>query len=337
MLKNLKRNLMIGLALAVGLYFVLGLYADFGSLAEAFKSFSWQLFPLALLLVLVNYLVRFIKWEYLIRVLDIRLPAIPSFIIFISGLTMTISPAKMGEVMKSFLLKDYRDVPISRSSPVVVAERTTDVIGVVILGSAGTLAYNFGRGVLALTIVLMVLFITLIQIRSLCLKLLHVAERLPLIRRFASHLEEFYESAYVLLKARHLVPTVVLSTIGWFFECVAAYVCLRGLGVDLPLSLVMFIFVIASLAGALAMIPGGLGVAEGSMTGLLVANGVEKDAAVAGTMLIRLATFWFAILLGLIGLSLYGLIPGKTGSGELATAEIGENPGTNPGTGNKEY
>ena len=59
------------------------------------------------------------------------------------------------------------------------------------------------------------------------------------------------------------------------------------------------------------MIPGGLGVAEGSMTGLLVTNGFEKDIAVAGTLLIRLATFWFAILLGLAGLLLYGLIPGR--------------------------
>ncbi|MFA5808826.1 MAG: lysylphosphatidylglycerol synthase transmembrane domain-containing protein [Thermoleophilia bacterium] len=325
MMKKLKRNLTIGLALAVGLYFVMGLYADFPSLAEAFRSFSWQYFPIALGLVFVNYLIRFIKWEYLIRVLDIRIPAVPSFVIFMSGLTMTISPAKMGEVMKSFLLKDYRDVPVSRSSPVIVAERATDVIGVVILGSAGTLAYGFGREVLAITIVLMALFITIIQIRSLCFRLIHLAERLPLIRRFAHHFEEFYESAYVLLKARHLVPTVILSTAGWFFECLAAYVCLRGLAMDIALPLVMFIFVISSLAGALAMIPGGLGVAEGSMTGLLVANGFGKDIAVAGTLLIRLATFWFAILLGLIGLSLYGLIPGGGAVDGLENHAVEEN------------
>lgn len=157
---------------------------------------------------------------------------------------------KMGEVMKSFLLKDYRDIPVSRSSPVIVAERATDIIGVVILGSAGALAYGFGREVLAITVVLTVLFITIVQIRSLCFRLIHLAERLPLIGRFAHHFEDFYESAYVLLKARHLIPTVILSTVGWFFECLAAYVCLRGLAMDIALPLVMFIFVISSLAGA---------------------------------------------------------------------------------------
>lgn len=324
-MKQLKRNLIIGLALAVGLYFVMGLYADFPSLAEAFGSFSWQYFPIALGLVFVNYLIRFIKWEYLIRVLDIRIPAVPSFVIFMSGLTMTISPAKMGEVMKSFLLKDYSDVPVSRSSPVIVAERATDIIGVVILGGAGTLAYGFGREVLAITVVLTALFITIVQIRSLCFRLIHLAERLPVIGRFAQHFEEFYESAYVLLKARHLVPTVILSTVGWFFESLAAYVCLRGLGMDIALPLVMFIFVISSLAGALAMIPGGLGVAEGSMTGLLVVNGFEKDLAVAGTLIVRLATFWFAILLGLIALSFYGHVPGGNAVDSLDNQAVKEN------------
>ena len=49
----------------------------------------------------------------------------------------------------------------------VVAERATDVIGVVILGSAGTLAYGFGRRVLVIAMILMVIFIAVIQMRSL--------------------------------------------------------------------------------------------------------------------------------------------------------------------------
>lgn len=307
-MKNLRRNLIIGLALAAGLYFVMGLYANFGELLAALRGFQWWLLAPALALVAVNYLVRFAKWEYLLRVIDIRIPFRPSFIVFMSGLTMTISPAKMGEVLKSFMLKEHLSVPVRRSSPVVLAERATDVIGVIILGGAGTLAYGFGREVLVATLALVVLLIAIVQYRRLCLRLLKYAERLPLLRRVAVHLEEFYEASYLLLKARRLVPAVALSTIGWFFECLAAWLCLRGLGVDLSLWLVTFIFVIASLAGALAMIPGGLGVAEGSMAAMLINNGVLAGQAVAGTLIIRLVTFWFAILLGLMGVAAYGAL-----------------------------
>jgi uncharacterized protein (TIRG00374 family) len=64
------------------------------------------------------------------------------------------------------------------------------------------------------------------------------------------------------------------------------------------------VFSLGSLAGALSFLPGGLGVAEGSMTGLIrVLGDVSKAGAVAATVLIRLATLWFAVALGLAGLA----------------------------------
>jgi glycosyltransferase 2 family protein len=64
------------------------------------------------------------------------------------------------------------------------------------------------------------------------------------------------------------------------------------------------VFSVGSLAGALSFLPGGLGVAEASMTGLIRALGdVTKASAAAATVLIRLATLWFAVALGLVGLA----------------------------------
>jgi len=323
-IRNLRRNLAIALALGLVLYLALAVYASFSDLVDAFARFRWYYLPPALALVMVNYLVRFIKWEYLLRAIGIRLPAGLSFTVFISGLTMTISPGKLGEVLKSVLLKDSCSIPVSRSSPVVIAERVTDVIAVVLLGSAGALSYRSGRGVLVVTVLLIAGFIGIVQWRGLSLRLLRLAERLPLVRGYVRHLEEFYERSHTLLSARHLLPTVVLSTGGWFLECVAAWLCLKGLGLDLPLLLVVFIFVIASLAGALTMIPGGLGVAEAGMVGLLMANGVGRGDAVAAALLIRMVTFWFAIALGLAAVSFYGLRYGKAGATGSGAANRGD-------------
>jgi glycosyltransferase 2 family protein len=76
------------------------------------------------------------------------------------------------------------------------------------------------------------------------------------------------------------------------------------LRLDLSLVDTVVVFSVGSLAGALSFLPGGLGVAEGSMTGLIqVLGDVPKAAAVAATVLIRLATLWFAVALGLVGLA----------------------------------
>ena len=83
----------------------LGLYADFGSLRAELASFRWELFPLALALTALNYLLRFFRWQRYLAKLEIEVPPRRSFAIFVAGLTMTITPAKLGELLKSGLLK----------------------------------------------------------------------------------------------------------------------------------------------------------------------------------------------------------------------------------------
>jgi uncharacterized membrane protein YbhN (UPF0104 family) len=216
-------------------------------------------------------------------------PAGRSFAVFVAGLTMTVTPAKLGEVLKCGLLRRGFAVPVRRSAPVVLAERVTDATGVVVLAVAG------GAGadrwpLLALALAGVVAIVVVV--------------RSPLLERFAA-LGEAPEAARVLLRTPLLLGMTALSAVSWFCECLAAYVCVRGLRLDLSLADTIVVFSLGSLAGALSFLPGGLGVAETSMTGLIrVLGDVPKAAAAAATVLIRLATLWFAVLLGLAGLAL---------------------------------
>jgi uncharacterized protein (TIRG00374 family) len=67
-----------------------------------------------------------------------------------------------------------------------------------------------------------------------------------------------------------------------------------------------FILSISSLVGAASMLPGGLAAADGSLAGLLLVLGVTHDASVAAaaTLIIRFATLWFGVAVGLIGLTI---------------------------------
>jgi uncharacterized protein (TIRG00374 family) len=58
------------------------------------------------------------------------------------------------------------------------------------------------------------------------------------------------------------------------------------------------------------MLPGGLGVTEAGMTGLLQTLGgpaMTKEVATAATILVRLATLWFAVAIGLVALGIFRL------------------------------
>ena len=59
---------------------------------------------------------------------------------------------------------------------------------------------------------------------------------------------------------------------------------------------------ISLVIGALSLIPGGIGVAEASLVGLLTLQDIEFSDAVVAVVLIRLFTLWFSTISGFITL-----------------------------------
>jgi uncharacterized protein (TIRG00374 family) len=108
-----------------------------------------------------------------------------------------------------------------------------------------------------------------------------------------------------LLTPGPLMLTTLLSVAAWLCECAGFWLVLRGLpGGAIPVQLAIFIYAATTVLGALSFLPGGLGVTEGSMILLLVrtARGMTHSAAVVATILIRLCTLWFSVLVGVVAL-----------------------------------
>jgi uncharacterized protein (TIRG00374 family) len=103
---------------------------------------------------------------------------------------------------------------------------------------------------------------------------------------------------------RLLVAATTLSGVAWAAEAIAFHWMLGWLGVEVPMAFAVFVYAVAMLAGALSFLPGGLGGTEAVMVGLLLWKGVSLPEAVAATVLIRLTTLWFAVVLGVIALTL---------------------------------
>src|SRR2546428_7949015 len=105
-LSTLRRRLPLGLALGAAVALAVGIAGDAPKVASALFAFQWGLLPLILALTLVNYLVRFVKWTMYLRLIGAPpISAGESFLLFFSGLAMTITPGKVGEWLKSYLLR----------------------------------------------------------------------------------------------------------------------------------------------------------------------------------------------------------------------------------------
>jgi glycosyltransferase 2 family protein len=296
-LPRLLRRLLIAIALGAGVALGLAVMASPSETIQALARFRWTLAPLVLLSVLVNWALRFAKWHYYLGCLDIPLPFGSSVQVFLAGFTMAISPGKLGEVLKAVLVRGLVGTPVSRTAAVVMAERLTDVAGLVVLGALGVT--GLPRGSVLLTGIGLALVAAVVTLRAPAVG--RQAGRL-LPARLVEPVRLFVHGGRALLATRALAVALGLSVVSWFFECLAFSMILQALGVVLPLRAATFVYAFASLGGAVSMLPGGLGVAEASLTGLLAGLGTPLPQAAAATLLVRCATLWLAVALGVVTL-----------------------------------
>jgi uncharacterized protein (TIRG00374 family) len=298
---------LIAVGLGVVGYLALTLHANAARLGSELAAFQWWRLAPALSLAALNYLVRFAKWHFYLHCLTIRVPRRESLLVFLAGFVLTVTPGKLGEVVKSYLLRERHGIPMARTAPIVLAERLTDLMALMLLALAGVLSHRVGSMVLIAGTVLVASFLALVGWRRLALAIVRELARLPLVRRVSGRLEEAYDSMAALIRPGPLAIATALSVAAWFSECAAFYVVIAGFpGALLPLHDATFIYAAMTIAGALSFLPGGLLVTETGMTALLVklGQGIAEAAAVGATFVTRVCTLWFAVAVGFVALLL---------------------------------
>jgi glycosyltransferase 2 family protein len=317
-LGRLVRRVLAVMLVAVLLYGALVAYRGIASVSASFDRYAWWTFGAACGLAFANYLLRFLKWEFYLSVLGIRgIPKLESFLTFLSGFVLTVTPGKVGEVFKSLVLYQTRGVAFERSAPIVVAERVTDLVGVIAMIAIGSLGFAGGlywAGAGSVVVLALLVFVASPRMSGAFLAAL---PKFPgalggVGARVAPKVKTALEQLRTLTTPRRLWWPTLLSVVGWSLEGIGLWVILRGFGEQTSVTLAAFFYATATLAGALIPVPGGLGVTDKLLEEQLAhLGGVDTAAATAAMLLIRLATLWFAVVVGFVALgALRALHPG---------------------------
>lgn len=304
--KGLARKVAFAALFAAVIFAALAFYGDLQALKRAASEFAPSALLLGLTLALLNYGVRILRWQYYLRHLGVRIPLGESAIVFLCGFVMSVTPGKIGEVFKSLLLAETRGIPFARTAPIVIAERLTDLIALVILVAIGSLAFEHGVAFALASAAIVGLLMVVCAYRPLGHMLLRWADKAPLVARISPKLHDAYDALLELNQPAPLLLGSAMALIGWAMECGLLYVIVHGFaGVHLDWDAATFAYSASTIAGAIAMMPGGLGVTEIGMTALLQTLGgesMEPAVATASTILVRIATLWFAVAIGIVAL-----------------------------------
>lgn len=275
---------------------------DVGTLGDRLAGFGWSAFVLALGLALLNYAIRFLRWQLYLKHQGVRVPVASSAIVFGAGLSLSITPAKLGELVKSFLLREMHGIPPTKTAPIVVAERVTDLIALLVVAVIGVAAYGVERTLVLAAAAIVGTGLLFLAWPRPTHWLIHFVTRPRFAQRFRAPLLEIYGGLAALCRPRLLLVATAIAIPAWTAECIGFAEIVNAFpGASVDLGLAMVIYAATTIAGALSFLPGGLGVTEGAMTILLVqgASKLDRATAIDATLLTRLATLWFAVALGL--------------------------------------
>ncbi len=232
-----------------------------------------------------------------------------------SGLIMSVTPGKFGEVLKSYMLKTVSNEPISKTAPIVLVERITDFLSLLLIAIVGAYLYGVGKEIVIGTAIVFLLLVIVLSNKSLASYIFDIINKFGLLKKVVPRLEQAYQSSYEMLQVKPLVLMFFLSLVAWFFECLGFYLILVKFDSSITLFWSSFTYAFSTILGSITMLPGGLGVTDGSLTFLLVEKGFPTDVSVASTFLIRIVTLWFALLVGIVSVVFYQKKYGKIEAG----------------------
>lgn len=261
-------------------------------------------FVVLLLLSTFNYLLRAARWQFFARRLGITIPWRRNLSYYFAGFSMTTTPGKLGEALRLWFIERAHGYGYTRLAPLFVGDRLCDLNTVLILLLIGLGAFT-GYTWAVVTLLGLTAVITLLFMRPAAL--LEAVGWLYAVggrrgkRVFAKSRRSLRLTAR-LFDVRTFPVATIISLPGWLAECWALAWLMAALGHPIGLQAGMFIFSFSMLAGAVSMLPGGLGGVEAAMMALLVVVGAPVDVALVATVVIRTTTLWFAVVLGFLTL-----------------------------------
>lgn len=301
--KIIKRGVVVVALGVLAVTFII-IYSDLQEITEKIQQINLRYLPFIFLLIPLNYCIKCIRYHYYLRLARLSIRRKDEIYSLMAASVMVITPGKLGEVLlRGYLLKkEGYNVSTLTICAMAIADRLTEGLAMVVL--ALLTISGFSKEIkpeavyLAAAVLLFVIFI--LQEKSLCLKVLRLGENIPFAKKTVMLCAQAYSQTYVIFKAIPIIISTLLGMVSWTCEAGVIYLSLFALGEDLAFGQILFSVSLSGLLGAVSMIPGGVGIADGTLLGLLTWCGLKKASAGTVTVISRFSTMWLGIFIGVI-------------------------------------
>ena len=281
-------------------YVIFIAYSDFQEFSINISQFDFSYLPIILAFVFLGIMIKSLRQQLLYKQIEVCISFKTGILLFISGLSMIVTPGGSGELIKSYYLKKNFGYPLAKTFPTVIMERLLDLAGIVgILLIVGVLLDNHN-----IIFLMLILLSTLSLIfasgkkKKLFNFLLSIIEKIPVLKKQASSFSESYQVFGELTSGKIMTKTLGLSFFVWMTDAIMIYFIFMGFNLNFDIIFSTFSMYGSLLLGVLTMVPAGVGVTEVSFVEILRGEGVDIAISTSLVILFRLVTIWFLTVLG---------------------------------------
>ena len=281
-------------------YVIFIAYSDFQEFSINISQFDFSYLPIILAFIFLGIMIKSLRQQILYKQIEVFISFKTGILLFISGLSMIVTPGGSGELIKSYYLKKKFGHPLAKTFPTVIMERLLDLTGIAgVLLIVGLLLDNYN-----IISLMLILLSTLSLIfasgkkKKLFNFLLSIIEKIPILKKQASSFSESYQVFGELTSGKIMTKTLGLSFFVWMTDAIMIYFIFMGFNLNFDIIFSTFSMYSSLLLGVLTMVPAGIGVTEVSFVEILRGEGVATATSTSLIILFRLVTVWFLTVLG---------------------------------------
>ena len=304
---KIGNKVLIVIVAVIGLYAAFLIASDINTIFDKISYFKIEFIPIILLLITSGWFTLFFRWHLLLRNAKIFIPIKDSFLILTSGFALTIIPGKVGELVKSQLLKTKFGIARSKTIPIVILEQFYTAIGIVTLSFLGIWYFELGVYVLGFFTAGLVFAFLLLSSRKTFNKIVSLLGRRKFTLKFVEPLSSSYDGVKNGIRRPISLYASGLSILFWMIEAISIYFILLAFGVEtIEFLTIVSTYTTSIMLGILSFLPLGIGVVEGSLASFFTMHGIDISLSLTIVVVIRLFTRWYGVSFGFIALKLSG-------------------------------
>ncbi len=288
------------MAVGVAALTALVLAVDPASFGQAIAHFQLSLLPAILVVSVGYYVLQGVRWDTLLRDVGIRLRRRDTVLLNFAGQATALLP--LGELTRAVLVSEAAGAEFGSVVATVTVQELIYTMVLIIFAVPGLLTVQHALGgVIAALVITVAIFVSLTWCPAYRWLRLMVAHT-PLLRRFLHEVDELHNDTVVLLGKRGTLTGAWISAVQAAATISVFWMVAQALAPgQLSWRDAAFVYCLSNLAGALSLIPGGIGAYEASVVGLLVGVGMNPGVAAAVAIVQRVADKGLATVLGFAG------------------------------------